>query len=268
MTQISYLIHGSDLQYVEVTLPPKTAVVGEQGAMMYMDDLIQVETVLGDGAKSSIGVFGRLWKAFKRSLTGESFFSSHYSNPSTKEQRVAFAAPTISKILAIDINQLGGSLICQKGAYLAGEAGTEVNLAWQKRLRVGFFGGEGFIMQRITSPGVVFINATGTLTEMNLAPGQTLRVDSGCLVALSPSVTYEIKYAGKIKTSIFGGEGLFYASLTGPGQIWLQSLPVRRLGSELLKNAVVGQNRGITGKLYLLVIIITVIATIFYDTNT
>lgn len=267
MPQISYQIHGSDLQYVEVTLPPKAAVVGEQGAMMYMDERIQVETVLGDGSKSSLGVLGRFWKAFKRSLTGESFFSSYYTNTSLSDQRVAFAAPTISKILAVDINQLGGSLICQKGAYLAGEAGTEVQLAWQKRLRVGLFGGEGFIMQRITSPGVVFINATGTLTEMRLAPGQTLRVDSGCLVALTPSVTYEIKYAGKIKTSIFGGEGLFYASLTGPGQIWLQSLPVRRLGSELLKSAVVGQNRGITGKLYFLLIIVGVIVSIFYDTK-
>lgn len=179
--------------------------------------------------------------------------------------RVAFAASTISKIVAIDLPELGGELICQKGAYLAAEAGTEINLAFQKRLRVGFFGGEGFIMQRIIGKGIVFINATGTLKDLTLAPGETLRVDSGCLVALSPSVTYEIKYAGKMKTALFGGEGLFYVSLSGPGKVWLQSLPASRLAGELARTAWVGQSRGIGGKLYLLVIIIALLATIFAD---
>jgi uncharacterized protein (TIGR00266 family) len=267
MSQISYQIHGSDLQYVEVTLPPHSSVVGEQGAMMYMDDNIQVNTVLGDGSQSSFGVIGRFFKAIKRSFTGESLFSSRYSNSTNTDLRVAFAAPTISKIIAIDLAELGGELICQKGAYLAGEEGIEVKLAWQKRLRVGFFGGEGFIMQRITGKGIVFINATGSLAEMTLTPRQALQVDSGCLVALSSSVAYEIKYAGKIKTALFGGEGLFYTSLTGPGRVWLQSLPERRLTAELMKNALVGRGSGITAKLYLLAIIVFAIISIIAGTH-
>jgi uncharacterized protein (TIGR00266 family) len=265
MTHISYQIHGSDLQYVEITLPPNTSVIGEQGAMMYMDDGLNVTTVLGDGSPSSYGAAGRFCKAVKRAFTGESLFSSRYHNPSKTPLRVAFAAPSISKILAVDLTELGGELICQKGAYLAGEDGTEISLAWQKRLRVGLFGGEGFIMQRIKSQGTVFISATGSLTEMALAPTQALRVDSGCLVALSPSVTYTIKYAGKVKTALFGGEGLFYASLTGPGKIWLQSLPARRLGAELMKSAFMGRSRGIGGKAYLLLIVIVALISFFIE---
>lgn len=265
MSQISYQIHGSDLQYVEVQLPPNVSVIGEQGAMMYMDDHLTVTTVLGDGSQSAYGAIGRFFKAVKRSFTGEALFSSRYYNPTQTVQRVAFAAPTISKILAIDLAELGGELICQKGAYLAGEEGIEVKLAWQKRIRVGFFGGEGFIMQRITGKGVVFINATGSLTEMTLTPRQAIRVDSGCLVALSPSVTYEIKYAGKIKTAFFGGEGLFYASLIGPGKVWLQSLPAKRLSAELMRSALLGRSGGMGGKLYLLLVIIIVLISIFMD---
>jgi uncharacterized protein (TIGR00266 family) len=265
MSQISYQIFGSDLQYAEVIVPPTVAVVGEQGAMMYMDEALKVTTVLGDGSQSTFGVFGRFFKAVKRSFTGESLFSNRYENQTKNPLRVAFAAPTISKIVAIDLPELGGELICQKGAYLAGEEGTEVNLAFQKRLRVGFFGGEGFIMQRITGKGIVFINATGTLKEMTLTPGETLRVDSGCLVALSPSVTYEIKYAGKMKTAIFGGEGLFYVSLAGPGKVWLQSLPAQRLAAELARTAWAGQSKGIGGKLYLLIIIIVVLVSFFAE---
>lgn len=265
MSKISYTVFGSDLQYVEIVLPPNTAVVGEQGAMMYMDDKLTVTTVLGDGSKSAFGVFGRFWKAFKRALTGESFFSGYYKNKSEVDQRVAFATASISKIVAIDLAEMGGELICQKGAYLAAEEGTEVKLAWQKRLRVGFFGGEGFIMQRISGNGVAFISANGGLTEMVLQPGQVLKVDSGCLVALSPSVSYEIKYAGKIKTAIFGGEGLFYAALTGPGKVWLQSLPERRLALALMRTAMMGRTRGLSGKMYLLLIIVFFIISIMAE---
>lgn len=267
MSQISYQIHGSDLQYVEVQLPPHTSVIGEQGAMMYMDEGLTVTTVLGDGSQSAYGAVGRFFKAVKRSFTGESLFSSRYSNPTNSMQRVAFAAPTISKILAIDLAELGGELICQKGAYLAGEDGIEVKLAWQKRIRVGFFGGEGFIMQRITGKGVVFINATGSLTEMTLSPKQTLRVDSGCLVALSASATYEIKYAGKVKTALFGGEGLFYTSLVGPGKVWLQSLPAKRLSAEMMRAALIGRSTGVGGKLYLLLIIVIMLISFFAELN-
>jgi len=267
MSQISYQIEGSDLQYVEVVLPPGVSVVGEQGAMMYMDANIEVSTVLGDGSQSAYGVAGRFFKALKRSLTGESLFSSRYRNESLTPQRIAFAPPIISKIVAVDLAEMGGGLICQKGAFLAGEEGIEVKLAFQKRLRVGFLGGEGFIMQRITGKGVVFINACGALKEMILAPAQTLQVDSGCLVALSPTVTYEIKYAGKVKTALFGGEGLFYASLKGPGKIWLQSLPERRLSIELMQMATLGRTKGIAGKLYLLLIIVIVVASFFAELN-
>ena len=265
MSLIQYAIKGSDMQYVEVTLPPNASVIGEQGAMMYMDNNLNVTTVLGDGSRSSFGAIGRFFKALKRTFTGESLFSARYANSLPTPQRVAFAAPTIGKIIAVDLDELGGQLICQKGAYLAGEEGIEVKIALQKRLRVGFFGGEGFIMQRISGRGIVFINASGALTEMTLAPNENLRVDSGCLVALSPSVTYDIKYAGKIKNALFGGEGLFYASLSGPGRVWLQSLPMNRLSKNLFKGMVAGQGKGVWGKLYLVAIAIGIIVALFAD---
>lgn len=262
MSDIQYSIEGSDLQFVEVTLPPNQAVVGEQGAMMYMDEYVQVTTVLGDGTQAKFGAIGRFFKAVKRMFTGESLFSGRYRNPSKKTQRIAFATPSISKIIAVDLAELGGSLICQKGAYLAGEEGTEVKLALQKRLRVGFFGGEGFIMQRIEGKGTAFIGSSGALKEMVLEPGQVVKVDSGCLVGLSPTVAYEIKYAGKAKTAIFGGEGLFYASVTGPGKVWLQSLPEKRLSAQLAASAVKGRAGGF-GKLYLIFIVIYVLFVLF-----
>jgi uncharacterized protein (AIM24 family) len=171
MSDFTYQIHGSDLQYVEVVLQPGAAVIGEQGAMMYMDGNIQVATVLGDGSASKFGVIGRFFKAIKRSFTGESLFSSRYSNGSRAAQKIAFATSSISKIIGVNLDELGGELICQKGAYLAGADGIEVKLAWQKRLRVGFFGGEGFIMQRISGKGVAFISANGALTEMVFGAG-------------------------------------------------------------------------------------------------
>ncbi|PTQ90966.1 AIM24 family protein [Agitococcus lubricus] len=262
MSDISYQILGSDMQYVEVTLAPHAAIIGEQGAMMYMDNHIDVDTVLGDGSASRFGMMGRFVNALKRSSTGEALFSSRYRNQTANPLRVSFAAPTVGKIIAINLSEIGGELICQKGAFLAAEEGTKVQLAFQKRLRVGFLGGEGFIMQRIVGKGIVFINATGALSMQQLAPAQTLQVDSGCLVALSSAVTYDIHYAGKLKTALFGGEGLFYASLTGPGTVWLQSLPMQRLGAELMAAAVAGRNRrGLGGKLYLVIVIIIAVLT-------
>jgi uncharacterized protein (TIGR00266 family) len=258
MSDISYKIEGSDLQFVEVTLQPGSSIVGEQGAMMYMDENVEVTTVLGDGTAAKFGAIGRFFKAIKRMFTGESLFSGRYKNETSAAQRIAFATPSISKILAVDLKELGGSIICQKGAYLAGEEGTEVKLALQKRLRVGFFGGEGFIMQRIEGSGLAFIGSSGALKEMILEPGEVLKVDSGCLVGLSPSAAYEIKYAGKMKTAFFGGEGLFYASVTGPGKVWLQSLPEKRLAAQLA-NSVAKRQGGKIGKLYLAMIIIYVI---------
>jgi uncharacterized protein (TIGR00266 family) len=260
---VSFDVKGEDLQFVEVTLQPGAAVIGEQGAMMYVDADVEIETVLGDGSASSFGVIGRFFKAVKRSFTGESLFSSRYTAGGNRPVRVAFAAPGPGRILPVDLGAMGGELICQKGAYLAAEQGVEVNLAWQKRLRVGFFGGEGFIMQRLNGQGTAFVHASGTLTELDLEPGQALRVDTGCLVALTPSVRYDIKYAGKMKTALFGGEGLFHATLTGPGKVWLQSMPMSRLSSAVFSSAMVGRSGGgISGKLYLGLIIFFVIVSL------
>jgi uncharacterized protein (TIGR00266 family) len=267
VSNISYQIQGTDLQYVEVTIPPGISVLGEQGAMMYMDEKLDVQSVLGDGSQSTFGAMGRLFKAIKRSFTGESLFSSRYTNVSDKPQKVAFATASISKIVAVNLAENGGEVICQKGAYLAGEEGIETTLAFQKKLRVGFFGGEGFIMQRITGKGVVFLNASGALAEIDLLPGQNMRVDSGCLMAITSAVSYEIKYAGKLKTSFFGGEGLFYANVKGPGKVWVQSLPEARLGATLINAAVTGRSRGWGSKLYFIVIIIFAIYAIAGGSN-
>lgn len=253
---LTHKIHGSDLQYVEMTLQPEAAVVGEPGAMMYMDEGIEQQTVLGDGSEQPF--FVRLWRAFKRMFTGESMFSVIYTNRASQPRRVAFATPIIGKILAIDLAAIGGELICQKGSFLAAERGIEMGIAWTKKLRVGFFGGEGFIMQRLKGQGRVFISASGTLTEMNLPAGSSLRVDTGCLVALQSTVAYDIKYAGKVKTALFGGEGLFFASLRGPGKAWLQSLPMKRFSRQIFLHAVQGQQRRMV-KLYIIGFIIFMI---------
>ena len=253
---LTHKISGSDLQYVEMTLPPEGAVVAEPGAMMYMDDGIEQQTVLGDGSEQPFLV--RLWRALKRMFTGESMFSVIFTNRANGPRRVAFATPIIGKILAIDLASIGGELICQKGSFLACERGIEMGIAWTKKLRVGFFGGEGFIMQRLKGNGRVFINASGTLTEMNLPAGSSLRVDTGCLVALQSTVAYDIKYAGKVKTALFGGEGLFFASLRGPGKAWLQSLPMKRFSRQIFLHAVYGQQKRVF-KLYLIGFVIFMI---------
>jgi len=258
---LQHKIFGSDLQFVEITLAPGAEVVGEPGAMMYMDEEVTQETRLGDG--SDQGFFARLVGAIKRSFSGESMFSVVYRNTDPRRaSRVAFATSTIGKILAVDLASYGGSLICQKGAFLAGERGIKLTLAWQKKLRVGFFGGEGFVMQRLEGRGWVFIAASGTLTEMELPPGAGLKVDSGSLVALQPTVTFDIKYAGKVKTALFGGEGLFFASLRGPGKAWLQSLPMKRFSQNVWRSAMYGQQKSVF-KWYLIGAILFLIVTVF-----
>jgi uncharacterized protein (TIGR00266 family) len=258
---IQHRIVGSDLQYVELTLQPGAAVVGEPGAMMYMDEGLEQQTVLGDGSAQNLLV--RLFRSIKRAFTGESMFSVIYTNAVNAPRRVAFATPTIGKILAVDLADCGGQLICQKGAFLAGERGVEMGIAWTKKLRVGFFGGEGFIMQRLSGRGRVYINASGTLTEMMLPATASLRVDTGCLVALQSSVTYDIKYAGRVKTALFGGEGLFFATLKGPGKAWLQSLPIKRFSRNVLKQAVYGQQKGMM-KLYVVGLILFIVFTLIF----
>jgi uncharacterized protein (TIGR00266 family) len=232
---IDYKILGTEMQFVEVELDPGESAVAEAGGMMYMTRGIQMETVFGDGSASSQqgGFMGKLLGAGKRLLTGESLFMTVFTNEGQGKQRVAFAAPYAGKILPMDLSSLGGELICQKDAFLCAARGVSIGIAFQKKIGVGLFGGEGFIMERLQGDGLAFVHAGCTLHEFNLGPGEDLRVDTGCLVALQPSVRYEIEFVGKVKTALFGGEGLFFATLTGPGRVWLQSLPFSRLADRI-----------------------------------
>jgi uncharacterized protein (TIGR00266 family) len=237
MDVVDYEIKGSEMQFVEVELDPGEAAVGEAGSMMYMDAGIEMDTVFGDGSAQQGGLFGKLLGAGKRLVTGESLFTTIYSNGARTKRRVAFAAPYPGKILAMDLQRLGGTLICQKDAFLCAARGVSLGIQFQRKLGVGFFGGEGFIMQKLEGNGLAFVHAGGTLLQRELVAGQTLLVDTGCIVAYTPGVDFEIQYVGKVKTALFGGEGLFFARLTGPGTVWLQSLPFSRLASRVFAAA-------------------------------
>jgi uncharacterized protein (TIGR00266 family) len=237
MDVIDYEIRGAEMQFVEVELDPGEAAIGEAGSMMFMDAGIAMDTVFGDGSAQQGGFFGKLMGAGKRLVTGESLFTTVYSNNAPIKQRVAFAAPYPGKILPMDLSQLGGTLICQKDAFLCAARGVSLGIAVQQKLSTGFFGGEGFIMQKLDGDGLAFVHAGGTVVKRELAAGQTLLVDTGCVVAYTPNVNFEIQFVGKIKTALFGGEGLFFARLTGPGTIWLQSLPFSRLASRVFAAA-------------------------------
>jgi uncharacterized protein (TIGR00266 family) len=237
MHEIDYHIHGDDMQYVEVELDPAEAVIAEAGGMMYMDDGVAMETVFGDGAPRTGGLLGALLGAGKRLLTGESLFLTVFQNQANAKRRLAFGAPYPGKILPVHLRDLGGELITQKDSFLCAAKGVSIGIAFQRRLGVGLFGGEGFIMQRLTGDGWAFIHAGGTLHERTLAPGELIRVDTGCIVALQPTVDYDIQMVGGVKTALFGGEGLFFATLRGPGKIWLQSLPFSRLAGRVIAAA-------------------------------
>nr|HET7858778.1 TIGR00266 family protein [Caldimonas sp.] len=238
MDVVDYEINGAEMQFVEVELDPGEAAIGEAGSMMFMDAGIQMDTVFGDASgQGGGGLFGKLLGAGKRLVTGESLFTTVYTNQGSGKRRVAFAAPYPGKILAMDLRQLGGTLVCQKDAFLCAARGVSLGIWFQQRLSVGFFGGEGFIMQRLDGDGLAFVHAGGTIVRRELAAGQTLFVDTGCIVALTPNVTFEIQYVGKIKTALFGGEGLFFAKVSGPGTVWLQSLPFSRLASRIFAAA-------------------------------
>jgi uncharacterized protein (TIGR00266 family) len=243
MHEIDYKIYGDDMQFVEVELDPNEATVAEAGGMMYMDDGIEMETVFGDGSQQQTGIMGALMGAGKRLLTGESLFMTVFHNRSSQKKKVAFGAPYPGKIIAIHLPDVGGELIAQKDSFLAAAKGVSLGIAFQRKLGVGLFGGEGFIMQRLQGDGWAFVHAGGTLHERTLAPGELIRVDTGCIVALQPAVNYEIEYVGKIKSALFGGEGLFFATLRGPGKVWLQSLPLSRLANRIVA-AVPGLGRG------------------------
>ncbi len=245
--EIDFKIIGSEMQFVEVELDPGESAVAEAGSMMYMTPGIDMETIFGDGSQQRSGVMGALLGAGKRLVTGESLFMTVFTNTAGgAKQQVAFAAPYPGKILAMDLKQLGGQLICQKDSFLCAARGVSIGIAFQRRIGVGLFGGEGFIMQRLEGDGLCFVHAGGTVHPVDLAAGQTLRVDTGCLVALQPTVGYDIQFVGKIKTALFGGEGLFFAALTGPGRVWLQSLPLSRMADRIYKAAPAagGKRRG------------------------
>jgi uncharacterized protein (TIGR00266 family) len=237
MDLVDYEIKGSEMQFVEVELDPGEAAVGEAGSLFFMDSSIAMDTIFGDGSAQTSGFLGKLLGAGKRLITGESLFTTVYTNQGSAKQRVAFAAPYPGKIIPMELRQLGGMLICQKDAFLCAARGVSIGLHFQQKLSVGFFGGEGFIMQKLEGDGLAFVHAGGTVVKRELAPGQTLMVDTGCVVAYTPNVDFEIQYVGKIKTALFGGEGLFFAKMTGPGTIWLQSLPFSRLASRVFAAA-------------------------------
>ncbi|CAG1011707.1 MAG: TIGR00266 family protein [Betaproteobacteria bacterium] len=246
MDVVDYEIFGSEMQYIEVELDPGEAAVGEAGTMMYMQDGIQMDTVFGDGSQQNSGFMGKLLGAGKRLLTGESLFTTVFHNEGSAKRRVAFAAPYPGKIIPVHLSEIGGTLICQKDSFLCAAKGVSLGIAFQKKLGVGLFGGEGFIMQRLEGDGWAFVHAGGTLLERTLQAGETLRVDTGCVVAFQPTVDFDIQFVGKIKSAIFGGEGLFFATLTGPGKVWLQSLPLSRLANRIILSAPAagGSSRG------------------------
>ena len=238
MDVVDYEIKGAEMQFVEVELDPGEAAVGEAGSLFFMDSAISMDTVFGDGRQNAGGgLFGKLLGAGKRLVTGESLFTTVYTNTGSVKQRVAFAAPYPGKIVPMDLRQFGGLLICQKDAFLCAARGVSLGIHLQQKLSVGFFGGEGFIMQKLEGDGLAFVHAGGTVVRRELQVGQTLMVDTGCVVAYTGSVNFEIQYVGKVKTALFGGEGLFFAKLTGPGTIWLQSLPFSRLASRVFAAA-------------------------------
>ena len=245
MHEVEYKIYGEDLQFVEIELDPGEAVVAEAGGMMYMEDGIQMETIFGDGSAQSQGggFLGALLGAGKRLITGESLFMTVFGNQASGKKKVAFGAPYPGRIVAVHLAELGGELISQKDSFVAAAKGVSLGIAFQKRLGTGFFGGEGFIMQRLQGDGWAFIHAGGMIHEKTLAHGETLRVDPGCIVAFQPAVDYDIQMVGGIKTALFGGEGLFFATLRGPGKVWLQSLPLSRMASRIYAAAPQGGGR-------------------------
>ena len=244
MHEIDYEIVGAEMQFVKIELDPGEAVVGEAGAMMYLEDGVALQTIFGDGSQQQGGFMDALLGAGKRLLTGASLFMTVFQNQGQGKKKAAFAAPYPGKIIALNLQELGGELLAQKDSFLVAAKGVSIGIAFTKRFGAGLFGGEGFIMERLQGDGWAFVHAGGTLEEKTLAAGETLRVDTGCIVAMQPSVDYDIQLAGGIKSVLFGGEGLFFATLKGPGRVWLQSLPFSRLASRIYAAAPQTGGRG------------------------
>ena len=240
--EIDFYIHGEEMQYVEIELDPQETAIAEAGAFMYMDDGIQMETIFGDGSVQQKGFMGKLLNAGKRLLTGESLFMTAFTHHGYNKAKVAFASPYPGKIIPLDLAQYQGKIICQKDAFLCAAKGVAIGIEFQKKLGTGLFGGEGFIMQKLEGDGMAFCHAGGHVMKRTLNPGEVLRVDTGCIVAYTQDVDYDIQFIGGVKNTLFGGEGMFFATLKGPGEVWLQTLPISRLASRILSYGV-GQRK-------------------------
>jgi uncharacterized protein (TIGR00266 family) len=232
--EIDYQIHGEEMQFVEVELDPQETAIAEAGSFMMMDDGISMETIFGDGSQQQGGFMNKLFSAGKRLLVGESLFMTAYTNVGQGKKRVSFASPYPGKIIALDLMRLGGRVICQKDAFLCAAKGVAVGIEFQKRLGTGLFGGEGFIMEKLEGDGMAFVHAGGHVLERHLVPGEMLKVDTGCIVGFTGNVNYDIQFVGGIKNTLFGGEGVFFATLRGPGTVWIQTLPISRLAGRIL----------------------------------
>lgn len=244
--EIDFKLFGDDMQFVEIELDGGESVLAEAGSMMYMDEKIGMETIFGDGSDKSHGkgLMGKLIGAGKRVITGEGLFMTVFTNESGGKAHVAFAASYPGKIIPVDLTDFSGTLICQKDAFLCAAKGVSIDIHLQKKIGAGFFGGEGFIMQKLEGDGMAFLHAGGTIIKKDLQPGEILKLDTGCLVAMTANVDYDVQFAGDIKTSLFGGEGLFLATLRGPGSVWLQSLPFSRMADRVYSAANGRSNRG------------------------
>jgi uncharacterized protein (TIGR00266 family) len=234
--EIDYKVYGEELQYVEIELDPQESAIAESGAMMMMEDGIQMQTIFGDGSgQQPTGLLGKLMSAGKRVLVGESLFMTAFTNISQGKKRVSFAAPYTGKIIPLDLQQLGGTIIAQKDAFLCAAKGISVGIHFQRKLGTGIFGGEGFIMEKVEGDGMAFVHAGGYVLEKNLVAGEILKVDTGCVVAYTPTIDFDIEFVRGIRNWMFGGEGLFFARLQGPGKVWIQSLPISRLAGRIVQ---------------------------------
>ncbi len=233
--EIDYRIFGEEMQYVEVELDPNETAIAEAGSFMMMDDGIRMDTIFGDGSQQqNSGILGKLFSAGKRILVGESLFMTAYTNQATSKKRVSFASPYPGKIIPLDLQQLGGRIICQKDAFLCAAKGVAIGIEFQKKLGTGLFGGEGFIMEKLEGDGMAFVHAGGHVLQRELQPNELLKIDTGCIVGFTGNVHYDIQFVGGIKNTLFGGEGVFFATLRGPGTVWIQTLPISRLAGRIL----------------------------------
>ena len=232
--EIDFQIHGEEMQYVDIELDPSETAIAESGAFMMMQDGLEMQTIFGDGSKPQQGFFGKLISAGKRVLTGESLFMTAFTNTSQGKKKVSFASPYPGKIIPLDLLRMGGKMVCQKDSFLCAAKGVSVGIEFQRKLGTGLFGGEGFIMQKLEGDGMAFVHAGGHVTERELHEGELLKVDTGCVVAFTQTINYDIQFVGGIKNTLFGGEGLFFATLRGPGKVWIQTLPISRLAGRIL----------------------------------